>query len=102
VATVEEMPDQDSDPIVVPTPPGPPSCCGEAMVSIGNGCRANFEIEVWRCLACERTETTFVRVDGKSRDPGRAAEDHRGRVQPCLTIMSNPVPPPDLDELSGC
>jgi hypothetical protein len=54
------------EPIIVPTAPGPPNCCGKAMTSIGSGHAANFDIEVWRCLTCEGHESTFVRVDGKN------------------------------------
>jgi hypothetical protein len=36
------------------------------MTSIGSGSAASFNIEVWRCLACERHESTFIRVDGKT------------------------------------
>ena len=50
---------------VVPTPPGPPVCCGAEMVSIGKGHAANFDIEVWRCLSCEAHESTIVRTDGQ-------------------------------------
>lgn len=34
------------------------------MTSIGSGCRAGFDIEVWRCLLCEGHQSTMVRVDG--------------------------------------
>ena len=54
------------EPIVLPTPPGPPNCCGEEMTSIGSGRAANFDIEVWRCLICEEHQSTMVRVDGKN------------------------------------
>ena len=83
VATVEVMPDQDSDPIVVPTPSGPPTCCEHEMTSIGPGYAANFEIELWRCLACERHEATFVRVDGKHfwvGAMGRAIREEQLRI----------------------
>ena len=51
---------------VVPTPPWPPICCGEAMTSIGKGQVANFDIEVWRCLRCEGHDSTMVRTDGRA------------------------------------
>jgi hypothetical protein len=49
----------------VPTPPGLPICCGKEMTLVGSGSAANFDIKVWRCLVCERHESTFVRVDGE-------------------------------------
>lgn len=82
-ATVEAVSDEDSDPIVVPTPLGPPSCCEHEMTSIGSGYAANFEIELWRCLVCERHETTFVRVDGKNfwvGAMGRAIREEQLRI----------------------
>ena len=36
------------------------------MTSIGSGHAANFDIEVWRCLSCERHQSTSVRVDGQN------------------------------------
>jgi hypothetical protein len=54
------------DPIATPTESGPPACCGGEMTSIGSGSAANIDIELWRCLACERYVTTFIRVDGKN------------------------------------
>jgi hypothetical protein len=82
-AIVEAVADNDSDPIVVPTRPGPPTCCDNEMTSLGSGSAANFAIEVWRCLTCESHETTFVRIDGKTFWVGamaRAIREEQRRI----------------------
>jgi hypothetical protein len=87
------------EPIVVPTPPGPPTCCGEAMTAIGSGGAANFEIELWRCLACERHESTFVRVDGKNfwvGAMGRAIRKEQLRII-ADAYHGDPAPDPRLE-----
>ena len=74
--------DQDLDPIVVPRRPGP-DCCGREMTSIGSGSAAKFEIVLWRCLACERYDTTSVRVDGQIfwvGAMGRAIREEEHRI----------------------
>jgi hypothetical protein len=40
------------------------------MTSIGSGSAANFEIELWRCRACERSETARIALfDARSGKP---------------------------------
>lgn len=55
----------DDDVLVVPTPPGPPICCDEPMVSIAKGRAAGFDIEIWRCISCEGHDSTMIRTDGQ-------------------------------------
>ena len=41
-----------------------PECCGDAMVLLRWGKRANFAIWLWRCPTCERFRWTNRRYDG--------------------------------------
>jgi hypothetical protein len=69
------------------------------MIAVGSGSAANFDIGVWRCLACERHASTFVRVDGKNfwvGAMGRAIRKEQLRII-ADAYQDDPVPDPRLE-----
>jgi hypothetical protein len=54
------------DVLIVPSPPGRPTCCGQEPVCIGTGSAVNFDIAVVLCMICERSQTITRRTDGRN------------------------------------